>query len=76
MVYCVNCAMEHPDGTKFCRRCGAQQVGIPLLERLRDEARTIQAARRPAVAQGGTSTLDRLEQARRLADEATRRRTW
>jgi phage shock protein C len=27
-MYCVNCAKEMPDGSRFCSACGARQPGV------------------------------------------------
>lgn len=45
MAFCINCGQQHADGTRFCRFCGNQQPGEPLLQRLRIEAQQIQAIR-------------------------------
>jgi len=45
MGFCINCGQQHPDGTRFCRFCGIQQPGEPLLQRLRMEAQQIHAMR-------------------------------
>lgn len=70
-----------PHSIKFCRFCGEQQPGQQLLARLQSEAQKIQMQ-----ATGGRivntlpstnktmSTLARLEQLRKEADDAARRR--
>ena len=45
MGFCINCGQQHADGTRFCRFCGNQQPGEPLLQRLRIEAQQIHAMR-------------------------------
>ncbi|MBT3771888.1 MAG: hypothetical protein HOE92_00580 [Euryarchaeota archaeon] len=81
MTFCVGCGQEMPQTIKFCRFCGEQQPGQQLLSRLQSEAQKIQAqatnrgvAKSPPSANETMSTLARLEQLRKEADEAARRR--
>ena len=81
MTYCVGCGQEMPQMIKFCRFCGEQQPGQQLLSRLQSEAQKIQTqstnggvAKSSPSANETMSTLARLEQLRKEADEAARRR--
>lgn len=55
MGFCVNCGQQHADGTKFCRYCGNQQPGEPLLQHLRIEAQQIHNIRLQMQAQQANS---------------------
>ena len=82
MFYCPNCGQSLEDGKTFCRFCGERQPGIQLVNRLRSEAMRLKqgnstnpsSSSKNEVQQETMSTLARLEQMRRDADEAARRR--
>ncbi len=79
MVFCTSCGEDMQDGTKFCRLCGEQVVSQILLDRLRDDARRVSGAKTSTGQKGDSnkatsSTLDAVQEMRRLADEAAARR--
>lgn len=79
MTFCTACGQEMANTIKFCRFCGENQPGQQLLSRLLSEAQKIQMQGRvvsvPNSSSNDTmSTLARLEQLRKEADEAARKR--